>query len=208
MIIIDTILSFINSYGIIAALLAILIEYSCFPIPSEVVLPLVGAIAFNKGYNFFLILFLSLIFSLLGSSVCYLIGRTGGSKAINWLKKAYPKSEKGLSEAENKYQKYSSLSVCFGRIIPLCRTYISFISGSSKQNYLKFLFFSSIGILIWNTTLIFLGYKFYENLDAVSIIYSEYKKIIFIILIFIIIISLIILLIKKIIKSKRTINQL
>ena len=194
---VDLLFSFIDKYGLIAILLAIAIEYACFPIPSEVVLPLCGALAFTKQYDFFLILFLSLFASLVGSSLCYIIGRTGGVKVINWLKKRYPKSEKGLNEAEIYYTKYSLISVSVGRIIPLCRTYISFISGSAKQNYLKFIFFSSLGIITWNAILITLGYKFYENLDYISKIYNDYKKIIIIIVIIILIISIIVFFINK-----------
>lgn len=195
----DIVFSFINKYGLIAIFLAIAIEYACFPIPSEVILPLCGAFAFNTNYNFLFVILLSVFASLIGSTICYIIGRTGGVKFINWLKKVYPKSAHGLTEAEAKYQKYSLLSVSLGRIIPLCRTYISFISGSAKQNYFKFLLFSSFGITVWNTILIFLGFKFYENIGFVSSLYNKYK--ISIIGIFILI--FIILLIRLFLKRKK-----
>ncbi|OJT73388.1 DedA family protein, partial [Clostridioides difficile] len=37
--------SFILQYGLISVFVLIMIEYACFPLPSEVVLPLCGAIA-------------------------------------------------------------------------------------------------------------------------------------------------------------------
>ncbi len=176
------VMDIINNYGLIAILIAIMIEYACFPLPSEVILPLAGALAINNNYNFFYILFLSVIVGDIGACFCYFLGRLGGNKVLTILKKIYPKSDEGIEEAQKKYLQYSSYSVSLGRMIPLCRTYISFIAGISKQNFLKYLIFTTIGISIWNFLLIFLGYKFYQNLDYVASFYDKYKIIVLLII--------------------------
>ena len=47
---------YFNEYGIYIIFLFILLEYSCFPIPSEVILPIAGACAIINDLNIFLIL--------------------------------------------------------------------------------------------------------------------------------------------------------
>ena len=82
-------------------------------------------------------------------------------------------------------------------MIPLCRTYISFIAGLNKHNILSFLTFSAIGIAIWNTLLILLGYNFFNNIEVISHFYNNYKKII----IFCVVTLILILVIKTLIKK-------
>ncbi|MFR2551655.1 MAG: DedA family protein [Clostridioides difficile] len=63
--------SFILQYGLISVFVLIMIEYACFPLPSEVVLPLCGAIAARNHFGFLTILILSIIAGILGSIFCY-----------------------------------------------------------------------------------------------------------------------------------------
>lgn len=165
----------IYEYGIFAMFLIILIEYACFPISSEIVLPFCGAIAYMNHISFLLILLISVLAGLMGTSLCYFLGRIGGDSIIESLKKRFPKSRIPLDNSYNQFNKHGSLAICIGRFIPLCRTYIAFIAGLAKQNYITFLFFSFIGITLWNATLISLGYFLKEKWSFVSNYYHQYK---------------------------------
>lgn len=46
------------------------------------------------------------------------------------------------------------------RLIPIGRTLIPFVAGMFKMNVFKFTIYSTIGIAIWNTVLIYIGYAF------------------------------------------------
>ena len=48
----EFITGFIQDYGLIAIGAAIALEYACFPVPSEVVLPLSGAVAAQGQFSF------------------------------------------------------------------------------------------------------------------------------------------------------------
>ena len=62
-------------------------------------------------------------------------------------------------------------------MIPLCRTYIAFIAGAAAQPLKEYLTFSAIGIILWNTVLIGVGYLMKENWSLVSSYYKDYKNI-------------------------------
>lgn len=189
--ILDKIFNLINEYGTYIVFLAIFLEYACFPLPSEVILPLAGAIGYNANISPIVMIALSSVCGLLGALLCYYLGMLG---TIPFFK---PK-KKEETDSISFYEKYGNLAILFGRLIPLCRTYISFIAGIKKHKLWKYILFSSIGILLWNSVLISLGYIFYDNIDIISIWYNEYKFII----LGIVLIILIIMIIKKIIKRK------
>lgn len=167
--------SLFKKYGLFGLCLMILLEYACFPISSEIVLPFCGAFAKSYDISFFLLIPGSVLAGLLGTSLCYLIGRIGGTRVLTFLKTRFPKTEKGITASEEKMERYGALAVCFGRVVPLCRTYIAFIAGSMKQPYKQFLSYSFFGITLWNCILISLGYLLKSNWNEVQRYYEEYK---------------------------------
>ena len=61
--------SLFQKYGLFGLCLMILLEYACFPISSELVLPFTGAVARSEDVSFFLLLPLSVLAGLLGTDV-------------------------------------------------------------------------------------------------------------------------------------------
>lgn len=171
----ETIIQLIQDYGIPAVFILITLEYACLPVPSEVVLPLSGAVAVGAGVRYPVIVLVATVAGLLGSFICYCIGRFGGVAVMHRLLARFPKMKPGIDYSQRQFNKYALLSVGVGRIIPLCRTYISFVAGLGRQNPLSFALSSTAGILVWNSILIGVGYYFSENWQSVLAYYEDYK---------------------------------
>lgn len=171
----DTILSLFDRYGMFALFLIIFLEYACFPISSEIVLPFAGAVARAENLSFFLLLPLSVLAGTLGTGLCYLVGRLGGDAILAKLVKRFPKTQKGIDSSREKFAKYGAGAVCIGRMIPLCRTYIAFVAGAAVQSPSVYFPYSFLGITIWNSALLSLGYFLQDNWSAVSGYYARYK---------------------------------
>lgn len=172
----ETILSLFDRYGIFAMILIIFLEYACFPVSSEIILPFSGAIARAEDISFFLLLPLSVLAGLFGTGLCYLVGRLGGDALLTGLTKRFPKSEKAITASKNKFSKYGAGAVCIGRVIPLCRTYIAFVAGAAGQSPSVYFPYSLLGITVWNSALLSLGYFLQDNWGAVSGYYAQYKQ--------------------------------
>lgn len=171
----DYITKLIMEYGLAAMFLIIMLEYACFPVSSEIVLPFSGAVASINHTPFLVILVLSVIAGLIGTGICFLIGWFGGGAIINAIKRKYPKTEKAINASYAKFEKNGAPAVCIGRVIPLVRTYIALIAGAARLNPVTYFFASFLGITIWNTLLIGLGYIMRENYGRVGIYYERYK---------------------------------
>lgn len=183
----DFFTNLVYQYGLFAMFFLILIEYACFPISSEIVLPFSGAVASLQHIPFFFVLPVSVAAGLIGTSICYAIGYWGGAHLIEKITNRFPKSKKGIDASCRKFDKNGSKAVCLGRLIPICRTYIAFAAGIAKQKFSLFLTASFIGISIWNFILIGFGYYLRENWNLVEQYYKDYKTI-FLIAIFVVII--------------------
>ncbi|HHU73395.1 MAG TPA: DedA family protein [Clostridiales bacterium] len=169
-------MNLIAEYGLIAMFIIILLEYACFPVSSEIVLPFSGAVASLNQTPFLVILPLSILAGLIGTGICFTIGWFGGGAIINGIKTKFPKSANGIDSSYEKFQKNGAAAVCIGRVIPLIRTYIALVAGAAKLNPVTYFFASMLGITAWNTLLIGLGYSLRENYKLVAEYYERYKS--------------------------------
>ena len=167
----------VRDYGLIGVFVLILLEYACFPLPSEIVLPFSGAVASQSGWTYWEILLLSTIAGVLGALACYIIGYFGGYPLVEKIGRRSPKMQKGLDASRKKYVQYASFASGVGRVIPLCRTYISFIAGISRQNIWSYLLSTAVGVAVWNSVLLALGFLLAENWELATEYYEQYKMI-------------------------------
>ena len=177
----DQLLLWIQNYGTPAIIVLIALEYACFPISSELVLPFAGAFGAGHGTPLFLLIIYSSIAGLIGTTFTYLIGRFGGSPLLDRLMRRFPSTEKPILSSYRTFGDHGKIAVCLARVIPLCRTYIAFVAGSSKQSFPTYTIFSAIGITLWNSVLITLGYYGYQYRDTFFHYFNQYKTIILVV---------------------------
>lgn len=167
--------NFINEYGLAALFIIIMLEYACFPVSSEIVLPFAGAIAAMQKTNYLVILLLSILAGLIGTGFCYAVGWFGGGTILSAIIRRFPKAGKGIASATAKFNDNGAYAVCIGRVIPLIRTYIALVAGAAKLNPVTYFTASAFGITVWNTLLIGLGYTLQSNYGRVAGYYLQYK---------------------------------
>jgi membrane protein DedA with SNARE-associated domain len=166
---------FITEYGTLAMFIIILLEYACFPVSSEIVLPFSGAIASANHTNFLVILPLSILAGLIGTGICYGVGWFGGGAILHAIVHRFPKAQKGIDHANQKFSEHGGATVCIGRVIPIIRTYISLVAGAARLSPVTYFTYTFLGITVWNTLLIGLGYTLQGNYQKVAGYYERYK---------------------------------
>lgn len=158
----------IEAGGIWAIYLLVGLEYACFPLPSEALLPFAGAFAARTGVPFWQVYLGATLAGLMGCLLCYALGLYGGAPLLAWVERRFPKTRKGLAATRAWFEKHGGVSVLAGRVLPLFRTYISLFAGLSRQPVPKFLALSAVGISVWNLVLVGLGFLLAEHWEAVA----------------------------------------
>ena len=178
----------IEKYGFLFFYIVTFFTFLGIPIPCEIIMPLFGCYLNDYHFRLWNIVIINCI-SFIASIILYIIGKR--------IKKEKIKSKKIL-KAFDYYEKHQNISVLIGRFIPIVRIYISLVSGINKQKFLKFFIYSFIGIFIYNSFLIILGYAFANNIDYIIMVIDKIKDIM---IVTILIISVILL--KECVKCKR-----
>lgn len=171
-------MSLVGQLGYIGVFLVIGLEYACFPIPSEIVLPFVGMSLTQTTLQFFPAFLVSILAGLMGSLVCYLIGFYGGVPLLEKLSHKSSNLKKALNTFNNWFALYGRWAVLFSRIIPLTRTYISLFAGVNQMPLADFFLYSATGIALWNLVLMSLGLYLGHNWPLIESILNTYSYIV------------------------------
>lgn len=184
--IIDWLITFTESMGYIGILIVVALEYACFPMSSEILLPLIGMLVYKGELNYLLVVITSILAGIIGSTICYFVGFIGGGPLLNYSKLKFPKTRRVINSLNRWFNRYGKIAVLIARVVPITRTYVSILAGAQKLNYLTFIAYSSIGIAFWNTVLILIGYFLGDNFELITILLNKYSNIIVLLIIIII----------------------
>lgn len=174
----DIIEQFIINYGLISIFIVVALEYANAPLPSEIVLPMIGILALEFNMNLLVVILVSIAGGIFGSIINYYLGYKLGEPLLAFIKNKYPKTKKSIKSSYRWLIKYEKISVMLSRLVPIARTFISIVAGVTKMNVITFTIYSTIGISIWNIILITLGYILGENINIVSSILKNYSLVI------------------------------
>ena len=158
---IDKLLNYFETYGLWLLFIIVFLEYLNLPgLPAGIIMPAVGIMISRSEMTFITSTLVSVAAGVLGSSVLYCIGKFLGKPIIEKLLKRYPKMQKSIDKTYNCIDRYGNKGVFISRLIPVARTLISIISGTFDMDFIKFVFYSTLGITIWNSVFIYAGYAF------------------------------------------------
>lgn len=132
-------------YGLVVIFAAILVEGFGIPAPGQSLL-IVGALLSTRGqFDISLLLALSWVAALTGSTLGYILGRVGGRKLVLRL----PLNPSRLERMDNFCQRYGKLFVTLSRFIDGPRQLAGIFVGSLQMPAVAFLLASSAGAVLW-----------------------------------------------------------
>ena len=165
----------ISKYGYLAIFLLMTLESACIPIPSEAIMLFGGALTAGVAIsgttthlNFLAVVIIGTIGNLLGASISYWVGRTGGRTLFDRYGKYLLLKKSDLNKAEVFFAKKGELAVLVGRILPVIRTFISLPAGIAEMPIIKFGLFTLIGSLPWTLAFAYSGRLLAGNWQSIS----------------------------------------
>lgn len=176
----------ISHTGYLGILLMMAIESACIPLPSEVIMPFSGAltvlaVASQYGRDPFSLLLVATIGALgcnLGSVVAYEIGAFGGRPLVERYGRYIMLNHRELDAADHFFQRWGSLTVFIGRLLPVVRTFIALPAGISRMNRVRFHVYTFLGSWPWCFVLAYAGRRLGENWDTLGVYFHRFDGII------------------------------
>jgi len=157
----------LSQWGYAGVFLLMTLEGATLPVPSEIILPVTGFLVYNHTLDFWPAVAMASLGGLVGTMIDFSIGYYLGRPAVLRYGRKIRLSERHLMIVEGWFAKHGSAAVLFARFVPLLRTLIAFPAGVAKMRVSKFLAFSTIGIVIWDIVLIYLGVLAGQNYSSI-----------------------------------------
>ena len=138
-------------------LLIVLIESGVlFPVlPGESLLFTAGLLHDELGLNLAALVLGTVAAAFVGAQIGYFLGAKWGRRFFKpdarILKTAH------LEKAEHYFTNYGGRSLVIGRFIPFVRTFIPLAAGIARYPYTKFVFFNTLGALLWGAGFLVVG---------------------------------------------------
>ena len=149
--------------------LLVLLENLFPPIPSEVILPLAGFTASKGDFLIMIVILWATVGSVVGAVILYYIGALLGRDRTRAIFRKMPLVKiNDVNKTEAWFIKHEAKAVFYGRMIPIFRSLISIPAGVERMNMRLFVAYTTAGSLIWNSTLIGLGFILGENFYLVK----------------------------------------
>ncbi|MDR1862249.1 MAG: DedA family protein [Candidatus Ancillula sp.] len=153
-------LNIIGAAGYFGAILVVMVENVLPFIPSEVILPALGMAASQAEFGstgvlaMFLIIVAVTFASALGAAVLFGMCRLFGEERV---KKLPFIDEKHVDQANEWFVKRGDFAVFICRFVPVVRVLITVPAGLSTMKFSRFICFTTLGSLVWNTVFILIG---------------------------------------------------
>jgi membrane protein DedA with SNARE-associated domain len=158
--------SAITAGGYPAVILLMAIQSACIPIPSEVIMPLAGYGLAHSQLDLILLATVASLASNLGSIPAYWAGARGGRPMVERYGSYVLLSRHDLHRVDHFFNRFGSLAVLIGRMLPIIRTFIAFPAGVAKMNQWKFHIYTFIGSWPWCYALAWVGMKLGAQWDS------------------------------------------
>lgn len=127
-------------------------------LPGDALIFTIGLLAQEGSLNIYLVIPLLIFAAILGDNVNYYVGKRFGDYIMNSEKDFFIK-KKHLEKAKDFFDKNGKNSIIIARFVPVIRTIVPFLCGSTKVKYSTFLSFSMIGAVLWVGVIGLLGYN-------------------------------------------------
>ena len=157
--IIALLVSAIAAGGYFSVVLLMAIQSACIPIPSEVIMPLAGYALAHTQFDLILLATVASLASNLGSIPAYWVGARGGRPMVERYGSYLLLSRHDLDRVDRFFDRFGSIAVLIGRMLPIVRTFIAFPAGIAKMNQLRFHLYTFIGSWPWCYALAWVGMK-------------------------------------------------
>ncbi len=158
----------IQNLGYWGVFIGMTLESACIPIPSEVIMPLAGFVAYEGKMSLIGITIVGAVGNLFGSLIAYYVGLKGGKPFLEKYGKYVLISHKRLEMAHAWFDRYGHEAVLISRVLPIIRTFISLPAGIAEMDIKKFITYTFLGSLPWCFALGYIGVMLGPNWSIIE----------------------------------------
>jgi membrane protein DedA with SNARE-associated domain len=152
--------------GYLGVFIAMVIESTLLPLPSELILPFAGWKVVDPSaiepltharWNFWIVVVIGTAANTTGSLCGYFLGAKLGRPFLDRWGKYLLIRKHEVELAEHYFARWGSPTAFFSRLLPGVRSVISFMAGIGRMPLGRFTLYSTLGAIPWTIALVYAG---------------------------------------------------
>jgi membrane protein DedA with SNARE-associated domain len=159
------IIGVISRTGYLGVVALMAIESACIPLPSEIIMPFAGYLAYTGHFSLVWAATAGAIGCNVGSVIAYEIGCYGGRPLVEKYGRYVWISRHDLDLADRFFLRFGAAAVFIARLLPVVRTFIALPAGIARMPRLRFHIYTFAGSWPWCFVLAWIGMKLGERWD-------------------------------------------
>jgi membrane protein DedA with SNARE-associated domain len=165
----ERLLELLLGYGVVALAPVLLLSAIGVPLPGSLLVVAAGAFASAGQLSPVTVLIGAIVATLIGNGIGYWLGRRGGEAATARWARRLRMTDATIARAEDLFARYGGLTVLLSRfpLSPLSAI-VNIIAGAARYPLRSFGIVNVIGVSVWASVYLGLGYLFGTNWESVS----------------------------------------
>ena len=161
-------ISTVYAGGYLGVIALMAVSCACIPIPSEVVMLAAGSLAGQGKLDLWIASLAGTFGCVVGSALAYWAGYYGGRPLIERYRRYLLISAKDLMRTDAWFARYGDATVCFSRLLPIVRAFISLPAGVARMPFWRFCVYTLLGSVPWCVGFAYVGYHTGRRWDVVK----------------------------------------
>jgi membrane protein DedA with SNARE-associated domain len=158
--------SLYGDVGYLGVFVAMTIEATLLPLPSELILPMAGWMVSDPrqieplthaGWNFWIVVAVGVAGDLTGACFGYFLGSRLGRPFLDRWGRYLLIRKHEIDKAEGFFARWGAPTAFIGRLLPGVRSVMGFAAGVARMPFRQFVVFSGLGVIPWTVALVYAG---------------------------------------------------
>ncbi|HZI65575.1 MAG TPA: VTT domain-containing protein [Thermoanaerobaculia bacterium] len=163
----NKLVAYVAQYGVMLVFANVVVEQIGIPIPAIPTLLVAGSLVRAGKLSFLALLAAAVAASLIVDTAWYFLGRRYGRRVLKTICRISLSPDSCVRQTESTFQKWGMASVVAARFITGFSTVAPPLAGAMGASLLTFLFYDSLGTVLWAGSGLLLGFVFHRAIEDV-----------------------------------------
>jgi len=164
---VNKLVAYVAQYGVMLVFANVVVEQIGIPIPAIPTLLVAGSLVRAGKLSFLALLAAAVAASLIVDTAWYFLGRRYGRRVLKTICRISLSPDSCVRQTESTFQKWGMASVVAARFITGFSTVAPPLAGAMGASLLTFLFYDSLGTVLWAGSGLLLGFVFHRAIEDV-----------------------------------------